>query len=94
MIFQKNLDISRYSRKIQSGIEDIFFLKNPGSFRFVTLPLENWGKTNLSKIVLRPLEIPRSKCKIQKEFFLITPRNSTITLGNSRKNKALLLEIL
>ena len=33
MIFQKNLDISKYSRKIQGGIKDIFFLKKPWIFQ-------------------------------------------------------------
>ena len=79
-----------YSRKKQTGIEDILFWTPaplPGIFRYVTLPLEIPEKISFypwkfCKIVWHPLEIPRSKTKtyameIPHDFFLNTNGNSS-----------------
>ena len=71
-------------KKSKRGIRTKFWKKNPGIFRFATLPSEILEKAKLhpwkfSKIVWHPLDIPRPKTKTHKiphDFILITPGNS------------------
>ena len=80
-----------YSEKIQTeGIEDILFLKK--SLDLSLYPWKFQTKQNLLflenfvKLCYAPWEFQGQKSrlmKVQHDFFLITPKNFTLTLGNS-----------
>ena len=84
-----------YSRKKNTGVEDILFSKLPWNFQVFkfNLPLEIPDKTNLHPQKLQKLcNIPQKfqglkprPLEIPHDFFWITPGNSTMFLINQRK---------
>ena len=87
------------------GIEDILFKKKiPWIFEVCHFTLGNYGQNkafftcgNSVKLYYTHWKFQGQKArlmKIQHDFFLITPKNSTFILGNSGQNNALHLEIL
>ena len=90
----------------QGGLRTYFFLKKPWIFEVCHLTLGNYGQNkafftlgNSVKLCYTPWKVQGQKprlMKMQHDFFLITPKNTTFTLENSGQNKALplLLEIL
>ena len=80
------------------------FLKKPWIFEVCHFTLGNYGQNkafftcgNSVKLYYTHWKFQGQKArlmKIQHDFFLITPKNSTFILGNSGQNNALHLEIL
>ena len=100
-IFYRTMSDIRY---LFRSLEDILFLKKPWIFEVCHFTHGNSGQNkaffthgNSVKLCYTPWKFQGQKprlMKMQHEFSLITPRNSTFTLGTSGQNKALLLEIL